>query len=131
MLDVQKKIKKVLANHPYIGLAILFGSRAVGRESLSSDIDIAVAAKSSLSKNQKMDLIDDLAQSMGYPVDLIDLTAVSGTILQQALCTGIILIKKQPALYAKLILKMWYNQADFMPAFNMAQKKRVEAFAYG
>ena len=131
MSDVQKKIKEVLANHPYIGLAVLFGSHAIGRQSPFSDIDIAVAAKSSLSKNQKMDLIDDLAQSIGSPVDLIDLTAVSGTILQQALCTGVVLINKQSALYAKLILKMWYNQADFMPAYNRAQKKRVEAFAYG
>ncbi len=131
MSDVQKKIKEVLANYPYIGLAVLFGSHATGRQRPSSDVDIAVATKRNLSKSEKMNLIDDLALSFGRPVDLVDLNSVSGTILQQVLCTGIILINKQPTLYAKLILKMWYNQADFMPGYNKAQKKRVEAFAYG
>jgi len=29
------------------------------------------------------------------------------------------------------MLKMWYDQADFMPSYRMILRKRVEAFAHG
>ena len=41
---------------------------------------------------------------------LVDLQAVSGVILQQALCTGTVLVKKPTLLHAELLKKMWYNQ---------------------
>jgi len=125
------KIIKILANHPRVRLAFLFGSCAREQQRPSSDIDLAVAARQKLDKQEKMALIDDLALSFGRPIDLVDLNAVSGTILQQVLCKGVLLINKQQSLYAKLIIKMWYNQADFMPVYNMVQQKKVKAFAYG
>lgn len=124
-------LNSVLQKHPQIELAILFGSHAAGRALPTSDLDIAVAANHQLEAREKMAVIDDLALAVRCPVDLIDLTAVSGPILQQALTKGRLLLNRQPALRAKLTLKMWYNQADFMPDYNMILRKRAEAFAHG
>ena len=131
MATVEENIGNVLKHHAYISLAILFGSHATGRATATSDLDLAVAAERPLSATEKMSLIDALALRFGCPIDIIDLTAVSGPILQQALCKGRILLNKRPSLYAKLMLKMWYNQADFMPYYNRTLRSRVEAFAHG
>jgi predicted nucleotidyltransferase len=131
MQDIDQTIKAVLKRHPHISLAILFGSHAHGRTTASSDLDIAVAASRPLSTAEKMSLIDDLALQFGCPIDVVDLMAVSGPILQQALCKGRILHKKRSGLLAQLMLKMWYNQADFMPYYNRILRERVEAFAHG
>jgi predicted nucleotidyltransferase len=128
---LETELMGVLQKHPQIDLAILFGSHAAGRALPTSDLDLAVAANHQLGAREKMALIDDLALAAQCPVDLIDLTAVSGPILQQALTKGRLLLNRQPALLAKLTLKMWYNQADFMPDYNMILRKRAEAFAHG
>jgi len=125
------KVKEVLAGHPEIPLGILFGSRASGTEKAASDLDVAVAGERSLSAAEKMDLIDELAQAFGCPVDLVDLQAVYGPILQQALCKGVVVVNRKPGLRAMLILRMWYNQADMMPNYRMILKERVESFAHG
>ncbi len=131
MKSARTGVKSVLARHPDIPLAILFGSRATGGGTASSDLDVAVAGERSLSATEKMALIDELAEEFGCPVDLVDLQAVSGPILQQALCKGVVVVNDKPALRARLILRMWYNQADMMPNYRMILKKRAEAFAHG
>jgi len=125
------KVKEVLTGHPEVLLAILFGSRAAGAESMASDLDVAVAGERRLSAAEKMDLIDDFAQEFGCPVDLVDLQAAHGPILQQALCSGLPVVNRKPTLRARLILRMWYNQADVMPNYRMILKERVESFAHG
>lgn len=131
MATIDQCIQEVLEHHPQISLAILFGSHATGRVTASSDIDLAVAADQTLSTKEKLSLIDDLALQFGCPIDIVDLMAVSGPILQQALCKGRVILKKRASLFAQLMLKMWYNQADFMPYYKRILRKRVGAFAHG
>jgi predicted nucleotidyltransferase len=69
-----------------------------------SDLDIAVAAESSLTFDQKYDLMKALSDAFMREIDLIDLQSVAGPILQEALCTGII-IKKDSAMLFYLLIK--------------------------
>ncbi len=131
MRSSQQQIEEVLRRYEYIEVAILFGSIASGRQTCSSDIDVAVAASRPLTSGEKIDLIDALALRIGQPVDLVDLNRASGTILHQSLTKGLVLVNKDPMLYARLILKMLYDQADMMPIRNMIVRKRLEAFAHG
>jgi len=48
-------------------------------------------------------------------VDLVDLQDVSGLILEQALCKAVIVKNDDHELYARLLKRLWYNQADMMP----------------
>ncbi|NQU40102.1 MAG: nucleotidyltransferase domain-containing protein [Lentisphaerae bacterium] len=131
MRNVDQLVGDVLKQHPHIALGILFGSQATGQTTPSSDLDLAVASERLLTAAESRGLIEDIALRFGGPVDIIDLNAVAGLILHQALCKGRVLLNRRPDIYARLMLKMWYNQADFMPSYRMMLRKRVEAFAHG
>jgi predicted nucleotidyltransferase len=112
-------------------LAIVFGSVARGRQTKHSDLDLAVAGIKPLTMDEKMNLIEELGLSTGINIDVLDLQTASGPILQQALCKGVLLLKKDTLLYARLIIKMLYNQADMMPFYNRILKERRERFLHG
>lgn len=86
--DLDQKIKHVMARHPSVGLAILFGSMAKDRARNDSDLDIAVASSSPLTAQTHIAIIEDLALAVGRPVDLIDLDRTHNPLLQQILTKG-------------------------------------------
>ena len=122
--SMDKLISVVFTDFPQVLFAILFGSAAKGRLTAQSDVDIAVAANKVLSVESRCDLAVALSCALGREVDLIDLQAVSGPILEQALCSGRILKNNDHDLYAGLMKRLWYNQADMMMA---SQKVRPPA----
>ncbi len=124
------KIELILQHHPEILVATVFGSVIKNRLTPESDIDIAVAADHRLTFEQRQAVLLDLNSELPCEVDLIDLHRVYGPILQQALC-GKIIKKTSPELFAFLLRKMWYNQADMMPYTRMILKKNAERLIYG
>jgi hypothetical protein len=72
-----------------------------------------------------------LEESLARDIDIIDLNAVNGHILQKALCSGDIIIKKSVPLLAFLLKKMWYNQIDMMPKTIMIMENQVKRFIDG
>jgi len=123
-------IQNVLEKFPEILIATLFGSAGQDRMTGTSDIDIAIACKTALSYEQRMSLAAALERVTGRSVYPVDLQLVSGPILQQALCTGRVILKKSPALLAELLKKMWYNQTDMMPSTTMIMRKQVQRFVH-
>ncbi len=111
---MDESLKQVLSNHPAILLALLFGSIAKGNANPESDIDLAVAANHPLTVNEKMQLIAELAQITGRPVDLVDLTTAGEPLLGQIIAHGKKIVRDD-ALYAEMINRHLLNQADFMP----------------
>jgi predicted nucleotidyltransferase len=131
MSSLQRQIEEVLRQFAYVEVGILFGSVAANREAFYSDVDVAVAATRPLTTEEKMSLMDALALRTGRPVDLLDLSQASGTILHQSLTKGLVLVNRNPMLYARLILTMLYDQADMAPLRQRMARKRLEAFAHG
>ena len=128
MESLDQKITKLLTGYPYIQLVIMFGSLSRDSGRVDSDLDLAVAGTSVLTAQQKIDLVEDLALVIGRPVDLIDLRSAEGLILAQALTTGRIIYCIDRSLYAELIIKMLYNQADMMPYRKLILEKRRKAW---
>ena len=62
-------MREVLSGFKDIHLAVLFGSVAKETARADSDLDIAVLANHKLSSNEKIQLIEALAQKIGRPVD--------------------------------------------------------------
>lgn len=112
VIDVQ--LREVLTHFPEIAFAMLFGSVASGRQRADSDLDIAVASKQTLTANEKISLINALAESTGRPVDLIDLKMVSEPLLGQIVRHGRRIVGSD-TLYGELISRHLFEQADFMP----------------
>ncbi len=119
-------IKAVLEHHPEIETAIVFGSMAAGRARYDSDVDLAVAAQQPMSREQKIALMDDLAEATGRPVDLIDLQVVGEPLLGQILKRGKRLLGSDES-FAELIMRHLIAEEDFMPYYRriLAERRRA------
>ncbi len=120
-----EQVKTVLALHPEICLAYVFGSVATGEARPDSDVDVAVKAASRLDTDLKMQLIEELAESTGRPVDLIDLYAVGEPLLGQILKYGVRVVGEDSA-HAELISRHIFSSEDFMPyvARMLAERRK-------
>jgi len=130
-----EKIKTIcneeLKKNSNILFCSVFGSYAENKQKEKSDIDIAISGNKKLSADEKFDFCLILSNKLKKQVDLIDLQAVSGVILHQILTKGKPVFVKDKNLYAEIIKKMLFNQADMMPNYNMILKKRREEFLDG
>jgi len=119
-------ITAVLARHPHIDLAILFGSLAAGTARPDSDLDLAVAGAAPLSPVEKRALIADLAENLGRPVDLIDLATVGEPLLGQILRHGRRVLGSDER-YARLLSRHLFDMADFAPYRSriLAERRRA------
>lgn len=125
-----ESLKKIIENcfeHSDIELVLLFGSHALGNAHSRSDVDIGVARNKKLTIDEILDLKQRLSKALSSDdVDIIDLNAVSGTILKEALTKSLVIKNKRPALYAQIMRRMWYNQADEMRYFKRILQWRRE-----
>ena len=129
-MNLENRILEVLSGFPEIVVVVLFGSATRDRLTPTSDIDIGVAAAKTLPVERKLEIHAALARRLPHEVDLVDLQAVAGPILQQVLCKGV-LLKSSAPLYAALIRRMWFNQADMMPLTRMILRKQTQRFLNG
>jgi predicted nucleotidyltransferase len=124
-IDIQ--IRQVLERHEAISLALVFGSLAKGTAHSESDLDLAVGADHPLDADETMALISDLAEALGRPVDLVDLSTVGEPLLGQIIAGGRRIVGSNTR-FAELLLKHLYNQEDFVPYQRRILKERREAW---
>jgi len=125
---VQSVITKIMARHPSIVIAVLFGSLAAGRAHRESDVDLAIDSVEPITSETRIQLIDELAVALGRPVDLIDLTRTHNPLLQQVLAHGRLLLCHDRTRYAELIRRMVYEEADVMPYYRRILAERRQAW---
>lgn len=125
-MDLNSRIRQILAKHGGVRMAILFGSLAATRATPKSDLDLAVLMGAPLSAETKMTLIGELSQAIGRPVDLIDLHLVGEPLLGQILKHGIRLLGSDGD-YAELLKRHLFEEADFMPYRRriLAERRRA------
>ncbi len=128
MDKLRESIREVLERHPDIMLCTVFGSVATGKASPGSDLDIAVAAGKPLSSEEYLELIAEFADVSNREIDLVDLMTATGPILKQALSTGAIVQNLDKSLYANLISRMLFNEADMMPYYDRILRERRRRF---
>lgn len=127
-MALEADITRCLGRHPVVRLGILFGSANEGRAGYESDLDLAVMGERALSAEEKMALIEALARRTGRPVDLVDLQTTHGLLLRRILQTGTRLYSTDDALYAELIKRQVFDQADFAPYRNRILAERRKAW---
>lgn len=121
------QLKDVFSNFQKIELVIVFGSVASGSQHAESDLDIAVAARHALSVDERIALINALAECTGRPIDLIDLKCVPEPLLGQIVQHGKRILGSDK-LYGQLISRHLFEQADFMPYRNRILAERRMAW---
>ncbi len=127
-VNVRHDIAAILRQHANIKVAWLFGSVARGDESFESDLDVAVLGPRSLTTSEKLRLIEELADLCGRPVDLVDLQATHGAIVGKILKKGTRLFCEDSSLYAELIKRWVFYEADFMPYRRRILQTRLDAW---
>lgn len=98
MINSRKEVLSIfttlIADNDDVDLCILYGSAALDQLSPSSDIDIAVGSKKSLSNDFCMVLSGKLSIATDREVSIIDIEKMEGVILQEVLVKGI--TRKKP-----------------------------------
>jgi len=122
----KQHIVEALRGPESIAAAWLFGSVATGTAGATSDLDVAVLGPSPLDVHEKTTLIERLAQVTGRPVDLVDLQVTHGPIVGRILRDGTQLFCEDTTLYAELLKRWWFDQADWMPYRRRILKTRRE-----
>ena len=128
---ILSSVRDVLLRQPDIEFACVFGSFAQGRQTPASDIDVAVAAQAPIDPDRRLALNDEVASAAGRPVDLVDLHRAGPLLLTQALTKGKRVVKRDSRILARLLVKMWYLNADLMPLVRMIQDTRRKRFLHG
>lgn len=128
MNEIGRLCADELARMPDIGVAILYGSCAAGRMNQASDVDIAVAGAQRLSIAERARIAACLARRVHRDVDVVDLQAISGVLLHQALAHGTPVLVRNKTLYAALMKRMLFNQADVMPYYRRLLAARRTQF---
>ena len=126
-LNLRQVILAALTIQPGIKLVILFGSLATGEGRVESDLDVAVDAGHRLTASEKIELISELAERTGRPIDLVDIRAIGEPLLGQILQHGKKLLGSDTD-YANLIRKHLLDQADFLPYRNRILAERRQAW---
>lgn len=126
--DVQQKLLEVLAGHPAVTLAIIFGSMAKETARFASDLDLAVAGIGVLTGQARIRLVEDLAVAFGRPIDLIDLNCLHSPLLHRILTKGRLILCKDRTQYAELIGRMLAEEADVMPYYRRILAARRSAW---
>ena len=131
MADLHEILRSALKEYPFIRLCLVFGSTAAGKTTAASDLDVAVAAEEPLPPETRLQVLEALSTATNREVDLIDLTAETGPILKQALSKGVVVQNNDKLLYARLISRMLFAEADMMPYYHRILRERRERFFNG
>lgn len=108
-------------------LAVVFGSLARGNARPDSDLDIAVRFSRALNVEDKLTLIESLAEATGRPVDLIDLRVAGPIIARQALTTGKRIFGSNEV-WAEQVARTLVDYADFAPLVERTLRERRESW---
>lgn len=92
-----------------------------------SDVDIAVDLGRALTAEEKVSLIEAVAERTGRPVDLVDLSKVGEPLLGQILKHGVRIVGSKTT-YAHFIRKHLFDAADFMPYRTRILRERQRAW---
>lgn len=125
------RAQKILCEEPDLKLAIIYGSAATGKMRADSDVDIALLFDRPLNTEKKMEIIARLERELKREVDLVDLFSLNGTILQQILTRGRLLVPGMPGVLTRLVQRMIYNQTDMMPYVTRTLLERQQRFVHG
>ncbi|TQE99211.1 MAG: nucleotidyltransferase domain-containing protein [Spiribacter salinus] len=120
------RVREILAGHPELELAVLFGSQARGTAGPASDLDLAVSAGRPLNTDERMSLIAELASVTGRSIDLVDLARVGEPLLGQIVTGGVQLAGEREA-FGRLMSRHLFEQADFLPLREriLAERRRA------
>jgi len=129
MNSIHDQIQHWLSVHPEIELCMLYGSFAQGTAHEKSDVDLAIMLNHPLSYDERIDYAQSLGSLLNRQIDLVDLSTAHGLILKEIISMNCFLGKKNEELFANLLKKLWFEEADFGPIRDkILEERRTRVF---
>jgi len=127
--DLKGKIEKL-----GVGIVYLFGSKATGRASRLSDIDIGIVLKTQASESDPRTLYHMLYQLFSelYPrskLDIVFLQTAPLSLQYSAIKDGKILFEEDPKLTADYVNLVINQYLDFKPVLDLFDQVSMERYA--
>lgn len=123
-----KKLTEYFQSEKSIRAAILYGSFASGKQTSHSDIDLGVYLETPLTVEMKEKIISDLALQFHRPIDVLDLNNIHVPLSQEVLTKGIWIKLDEKPIKERLVKKMIYEVADFLPLKTKMQLTKIKRF---
>ena len=127
MPDLQQ-LSQVFEAYPGIQAVYLFGSRAAGTARATSDLDLAVVPRYPTVRNQRLNILADLAQRGFCNVDLVFMDTDDITLKYEAVRQNNIIYQTEDFDRGTLYSKIIRQYLDFLPYLNVqreAYKRRI------
>lgn len=121
-------LEKVFRKYPDIQAAYLFGSTASGKTHAKSDLDLAILPKKSSMREQKLDLLADLAREGFCDVDLVFLDTKDVVIKFESVRQNRLLYCAKDFdanAFFSLTLRQYFDFVPYLKTQREAYKRRV------
>jgi uncharacterized protein YutE (UPF0331/DUF86 family)/predicted nucleotidyltransferase len=128
MERIDPRLKKVFQSYPAIQAVYLFGSRATGKTHPGSDLDIAIVPGDNGVRNQKLNILTDLARLGIDNIDLVFLDTEDLVLKYEAVKHNHLIYQKEPFSRGEMYSKVVRQYLDFEPYLKVqreAYKRRL------
>ena len=118
-------LKIFFANQKDVQLAFAFGSLAANKMRLDSDVDIAILKEQPLALDERIALMNELAEVTKTDVDLVDLFFEEGLLLKEVMTTGEILLCQSESALLYLNQRVFSFSEDYEPTYRLMLKQSL------
>ena len=118
-------LKLFFANQKDVQLAFAFGSLAADMMREDSDVDIAILKEQPLTLDERIALMNEIAEVTKTEVDLVDLFFQEGLLLKEVVTTGEILLCESESALLYLNQRVFSFSEDFEPTYRLMLKKSL------
>lgn len=122
------RLEKVFQKYPDIQAVYLFGSTASGQTHAESDLDLAVLPEGTSLRDQKLDILADLAREGFSDVDLVFLDTKDVVIKFESVRQNRLLYCAKDFdanAFFSLVLRQFFDFAPYLKTQREAYKRRV------
>jgi uncharacterized protein len=122
------RLEKVFRKYPDIQAVYLFGSTASGKTHAESDLDLAILPGKSSMRNQKLDILAELAREGFCNVDLVFLDTKDVVIKFESVRQNRLLYHAKDFdanAFFSLTLRQYFDFAPYLKIQREAYKRRV------
>lgn len=119
----------MLCAEPAIGLAVLFGSQALGSAHAESDTDIAILPTVDLSLDEELGLAAKLEREARGPVDLVRLDRADPLVRYEVARHGRVLHEATAGLFARFSAEAALEYLDLEPVLTEGRRRYLARLA--
>lgn len=124
-MDCLPILQRLLAEEPHVELAVLFGSRASGRATSASDVDLGLRFAPDASSAQRQSLSNVLERALGAPLDLIDLDEAPPLLRMELARSGVVVKEAKPGSWTSFRARAMLDWWDFAPYARRIQRAAI------